>query len=418
MSVHAAGAAALVLAAALNAQELKLKDLLSEALERNPEILAAQKRVEAARQRPSQAGSLPDPTFSPGWSSSGNPLPGAGLGREPMSNIGFSISQEVPYPGKRRLRSNIARKEAEVEFEELQLAQLSVISRVQQAFFRLQHSYAARDVLERNCQLLKSLLSVTEVRYSAGKAAQQDVFKTQVQLSLIEAKLLQLDREKRLREAEINSLLNRPPETPVGKPGEPHVKPITKTLTELQAAARENAPTRLRDQKMAERTELAVNLARKDYYPDYSVSGGYYNQGGMPATYMFRAEIKIPLYFKTKQRAALTERAEELSQARHTYDATGRSLDFRIADDYSMAETSLQLMNLYLKTAMPQALLTVDSSLASYETGAVDFPSVLNNYTAALEYEMDYHEEMLNFHLALSRLEETTGVRLIEGGHE
>src|SRR5690349_10151864 len=115
MSVHAAGAAALVLAAALNAQELKLKDLLSEALERNPEILAAQKRVEAARQRPSQAGSLPDPTFSPGWSSSGNPLPGAGLGKEPMSNIGFSISQEVPYPGKRRLRSNIARKEAEVE---------------------------------------------------------------------------------------------------------------------------------------------------------------------------------------------------------------------------------------------------------------------------------------------------------------
>ena len=418
MSVHAAGAAALVLVAALNAQELKLEDLLSEALERNPEIIAAQKKVEAARQRPSQAGSLPDPTFSPGWSGSGYPLPGAGLGREPMSNIGFSVSQEVPYPGKRRLRSNIARKEAEVEFEELRLAQFSVSSRVQQAFFRLQHSYVAREVLERNRQLLKSLLSVTEARYSAGKAAQQDVFKAQVQLSLIEAKIIQLDREQRLRDAEINSLLNRPPETPVGKPGEPHVKPMTKTLAELQAAARENAPARLRDQKMTERAELAVNLARKDYYPDYSVTGGYYNQGGMPATYLFRADIKIPLYFKARQRAALTEQAEVLSEARHLYDATGRSLDFRIADDYSMAEASLQLMNLYLKTAMPQALLTVDSSLASYETGAVDFLSVLNNYTAALDYEMDYHEEMLNYHLALTRLEETTGVRLIEGDHE
>lgn len=418
MSFQAAGVAVLVLAAALDAQELKLEDLVSEALERNLEILAAQKKYEAARQRPSQAGSLPDPTFSPGWNSNGNPLPGAGIGREPTSNIGFSVTQEVPYPGKQRLRSNLARKEAEVEFEDLQLAQLRVISRVKQAFFRLQHSYAARDVLERNRQLLKNLLSVTEVRYSAGKAAQQDVFKAQVQLSLIEGKILQLDRERRLRQAEINSILNQPPDTPpLGKPGEPHVKPITKTLTELQAAARESAPTRLRDQKMTERAELAVNLARRDYYPDYALTAGYFNQAGMPAFYMFRADIKIPLYFKGKQRPALTERAEMLSEARHAYDATGQSLNFRIADDYTMAETSLELMNLYLQTVRPQAQLTVDSSLASYETGAVDFLSVLNNYTAALDYEMDYHEEMLNYHLALSRLEETTGVRLIEGGH-
>src|ERR1051326_2155011 len=199
MSVRAAGVAVLVLAAALDAQELKLEGLISEGLERNPEILAAQKKYEAARQRPSQAGSLPDPTFSPGWNSNGNPLPGAGIGREPTSNIGFSVTQEVLYPGKQRLRSNLARKEADVEFEDLQLAQLGVISRVKQAFFRLQHSYAARDVLERNRQLLKNLLSVTEVRYSAGKAAQQDVFKAQVQLSVIEAKILQLDRERRLR---------------------------------------------------------------------------------------------------------------------------------------------------------------------------------------------------------------------------
>ena len=64
-------------------QEVKLADLVSEALERSPEILAAQKKYEAAKQRPSQAGSLPDPTLSMGWNSNGNPLPGAGLGRTP-----------------------------------------------------------------------------------------------------------------------------------------------------------------------------------------------------------------------------------------------------------------------------------------------------------------------------------------------
>src|SRR5690348_11949789 len=72
----------LILLAALSAagQELRLNDLVAEALANNPEIQAAQKRYEASRQRPSQASSLPDPMFSPGWTSNGNPLPGAQLG--------------------------------------------------------------------------------------------------------------------------------------------------------------------------------------------------------------------------------------------------------------------------------------------------------------------------------------------------
>ena len=140
--------AALVWTACASAQELRLEELVSAALHSNAEILAAQKRYEAARQRPSQAASLPDPTFSPGWSSAGNPLPGAGLGTNPMSNIGFAVTQEIPYPGKQRLRGNIAAKEADVQFEELQLVQLGVISRVKQAFFRLHHAYSGREVLE------------------------------------------------------------------------------------------------------------------------------------------------------------------------------------------------------------------------------------------------------------------------------
>src|SRR5437879_11640475 len=90
----------------------RLDDAVSEALERNPEILAAQKRYEASRQRPRQEGSLPDPVFSVGYNSNGSPRPFAGIGKEPTSNAGFSVSQEFPYPGKRTLRSNLAEKQA------------------------------------------------------------------------------------------------------------------------------------------------------------------------------------------------------------------------------------------------------------------------------------------------------------------
>jgi cobalt-zinc-cadmium efflux system outer membrane protein len=409
-------AAALVLRP-VAAQELKLEELVAQVQEGNPEILVAQKKYEAARQRPSQVASLPDPMISPGWNSNGSPVPWAGLGRDPTSNIGFSITQEIPYPGKQRLRANVARKEADALFAEFESVQLNVLSRLKQAYFRLQHYYAARDVLEQNRKVLQSLLTITEVRYSAGKAAQQDVFKAQLQISLIDTKILQLDRERHLREAEINSLLNLPSNTPLPKPGEPHVGPLSETLPDLQTAARDRSPMRVRDQKMAERAETALNLARKDYYPDYAISGGYYNMAGLPAFYSFRADIRIPLYFRSKQRAEVTEQAIAVSQAKHAYEATGLALDLRIADDYTQADTAYQLVEAYRTTILPQAQLTVESSLASYQTGGVDFMSVLNNQTASLEYEMDSHEQMLNYHLAIVRLEEVTGMDLMGGGH-
>ena len=387
---------------------------MAEALSNNREILAAQKRYEAARQRPSQASSLPDPMFSPGYTSNGNPLPGAQLGVSPTSSIGFMLSQEFPFPGKQKLRGEVAAKEAEAEFQDYQGIQLKVLSQLKQAYYRLSYSYAARDVLERNRELLRKLLRITEARYSVGRAAQQDVFKTQTQLSILEIKLVDLQREHNAREAEIDSLLNRAPGALLDRPPDLQPQEFATPLEDLYAGAGRSAPMLLRDQKMIQRAEIAMNMARKDYYPDYTVSFGYFNQGSMPAMYQARVDFKLPAYFWRKQRAGLTEQAQSLAESRHTYEATNQSLHFRIKDDYLMATTSSQLMKLYGQTVVPQATLALESSLSSYETGAVDFLSVLTNYIAVVEYEMNYYEEVQNFYLALSRLEEMTAMPLIQ----
>jgi len=393
-------------------ERLRLDDLVTEALRNNPEVLAAQKRYEAARQRPAQESSLPDPMLSLGYTSVGSPRPFAGIGVEPTANAGLMVSQEFPFPGKRKLRGDVARKEAGADFELYQATQLNVVSRLKQAYYRLYYAYAARDVLERNKELLRKLLRITEARYSVGRAAQQDIFKAQTELSILETRLVNLAREREAREAELNSLLNRPPGSPLARPAEVQPKDTILALEELYAAARENSPMLRRDQKMIERTELALNLARKDYYPDYVLSGGYFNQAGMADMWQFRVDFKLPAYFWRKQRAAVTERAQSLSQSRRTYESTNQALHFRIKDDYLMATTSNRLMKLYGQTVIPQASLALESSLATYETGTVDFLSVLTNYVTVVEYEMNYYEELQNYYVALSRLEEMTGLPL------
>lgn len=398
------GILALMAAAASGEERLELDRLVAEALERNPEILAAQKRYEAARQRPRQTGSLPDPMVSLGYNSNGSPRPFAGIGREPTSNAGFMFSQEFPYPGKRKLRSDLALKEAEAELQEYQMARLSVAARAKQAFHKLHHTYAVAGILERSRAILEQLLRITEIRYSVGKAAQQDVFKAQTQLSILEARRAQIERDRRSLAAEINSLLYRPPGAPVARPADVPLAELPPKPEDAPA----DSPLLRREEKKIESAQVAVNLARKDFYPDTSLTGGYFYMGAMPDMYMFRADVRIPLHLH-KQRAAVTEKVYSLSQTKRSFEATRQELVRRINDEYLTAETASRLMKLYSQTVIPQANLALESSLASYETGGVDFLSVLNNHAMAVEYEMNYNEEMEKFWVALARLEEMTG---------
>jgi outer membrane protein TolC len=401
-------------ASTLPAQEgpLELRSLIEEALRNNREILTAQKRLEALRHLPSQASSRPDPMLSLGYSSNGSPRPFAGLGVEPTSNAGFMVSQEFPFPGKRKLRGEIAGKEGEAELQAYRSVQLSVISRVKQAFHRLHHSYAAVEILERNRDLLGKFIRVAEIRYSVGRAAQQDIFKAQSQLAILQTRIVKMEQDRASSEAELNSLLNRPPDSALGRP--PDVRPgeLRVTLEELYAHARQDAPLLRRQQKMVERTELALHLAQKEYYPDYTLSAGYFNMGRMADMYQVRVDFKLPAYFWRKQRPGVAEQAARLGEARHNYEAANQSINFRVKDEYLMAQTSRRLMDLYSKTVVPQAGLALESSIPGYETGAVDFLSLLTNFITVVEYELNYHEEMLNFHLALARLEELTGLEL------
>jgi outer membrane protein TolC len=405
---------ALALSTAAFAAEgpLRLADLAREALRNNPEILAAQKRYEAARQRPTQEASLPDPMISLGYASVGSPRPVAGLGTDVLANVGVMVSQEFPFPGKLKLKGEMAQREADAEFQQYQAASLSVVSRLKQAYYRLWFTYAATDVLARNRDVFAKMLKVAEIRYSAGKVPQQDVLRSQTELSILETRLVKLEQERAALAAQINALLNRKTGAPLGRPEEVTAAPFSVTVDKLLDSARANAPMLRRERSMVQRSELAVNMARKEYYPDFGITAGYFNMGSMPPMYEFRGEFKVPLYFWRKQRAGVAEQSSRLVEARRNYESAGENLEARIREDYSMAQASARLMELYRKTVVPQASLTLESALNTYQTGANDLTTVLASASTILEYEMSYYDELRDYSLALARLEEMTAVPL------
>ncbi len=388
---------------------LALADVIADALARNPEIAAAQQRHDAMRQRPVQERSLPDFMVSAGYSSSGRPWPGAGLGSEPTARIGAMVTQQLPYPGKPALRAAIAEREADAYAEDVEAARLSVAARVKQAYYRLAYTYAAADVLDRSRELLDTLLKVSESRYAVGQTAQQDVIKAQAQLTMLELQIERLRAERAAREGELAALMARSPAAaPLGRPADLMLPPFDRSLETLIESARLRAPLLRRDALMIERSALAVAAARKDFKPDFAVSGGYYSMGSMPSMYEFRFDVTVPLR-RARRVAAVAEQLSAAEAAKRGYESTRFDLQSRIQQDYQAALSAGKLARLYRDTLLPQSRLALESSITSYQTGAIDFLSVLTSFSSVLEFEMTFYEEVAAFHAALSRLEEMTG---------
>jgi cobalt-zinc-cadmium efflux system outer membrane protein len=322
------------------------------------------------------------------------------------------VSQELPYPGKRDLRSSMASREADAEFQQIETTKLSITARVKQAYYRLAYAYAVGDVLARNRELLDTLLKVSETRYAVGQAAQQDVIKAQTQLSILELQFERVRQERATREGELNALLARPRATPVGQPDDLQLTTFDLSLDSLVTLANEHAPMLRRDQIRVDRAQLAVESARKEYKPDFAVTGGYYYMGAMPPMYELRVDVSVPLQ-RARRAAAVAEQLSTVEQTRSTYDSTQFGLQSRLQEDYQVASTSARLARLYRDTVLPQARLALESSMASYQTGAVDFLSVLTNFGSVLEHEMSYFDELTSYHTAVSRLEEMTGTPIV-----
>jgi outer membrane protein TolC len=389
---------------------VSLDSLLQQMLVSNPELQAARLRWEAMQKRPGQESALPDPTIRLGWASAGAPFPGAGLGTETTANLGVEVSQMFPFPGKRGLKGAMAYQEARAESFMFRGTELNLVSRLKSAFYELQYLYDVLDVLARDRNLLGQLSKVAENRYSVGEATQQDLIKSQIEISLLETRTIDLERRKQSAIAEINSLLNRKIGAGLAhpEPAPANIPPLP-AFDDLERRAMESSPKLRAQSANVDRRQLEVDLSKREYYPDFEVMGGYFNMGSMKDMYEFRVQINVPIFFARKQRLGVEEAAVRLSESRRTYRSNEETLSYQLKDQYLAAENSRKLMNLYSKLILPQASLALESSLNSYTTGKVDFLSVLSNFSTILENEMKYYETRAQLLKAISGLSELTG---------
>src|SRR6266481_5875887 len=240
-------------------------DLVSELLRHNPEIQAARSRFEAATKRPSQAGTLPEPTAS--YTNFGVGHPFSRLNGSNFAYQGFGVSQEFPFPGKLSLASEEAKHEAEGVQQNYRAVVLDMTARLKVAYYEWLTVNKAIELTRKHSDLLSRFEEIARNRYTVGKGLQQDVLKAQLEVSTLEQQLAMLDEKRQRVEAEIASLL-AVPTVVMRAPGEIRASSFSMSLDELLKAAADSPRVRA-EQKMVDARAVGINRSLKDFRPDF-----------------------------------------------------------------------------------------------------------------------------------------------------
>ncbi len=393
-------------------EALRVESLIKLALERNPGLRALREKVGAQRFIITPEKTLPDPVI--GFNVKNMGIDRFSLGEEMMSGIGFSFSQIIPFPGKLKLKGEIAEKRALRAEQTLKAETLSLIREIKELYSRFFYYHRAVEILVKKKGILEKALKLAEVKYAVGKGIQSDVFKAQVEISRIEEMIIPMKQMIETLKANLNSLLDFPPEKNMGIPEEIQFYEFKIELDQLYEKAMKKSPILREAELMIDENFNEVELAKKEFYPNFMVQAGKDFKGPLKDMYEIMVGVEVPLYYKKRQANLLRGSLSKLSSSKNSYISMKNEIYFMLNENFLMAKTSENLIKLYKDRIIPQATLAFESSLANYQVDKVDFLTLLSDINNLFSYEMDYFKELSNLWISTAKIEELTSLEIIK----
>jgi cobalt-zinc-cadmium efflux system outer membrane protein len=399
---------------------------VGEALARNPEIRAGERRVAALEAVIPQVTSLPDPTLSNTvWPSSSNSFQTA-AGRQANS---LTLAQQFPWFGKLRLRGAVAEAETRIALTRVAEIQLKVIEAVKTAYYELYFNDQAIRITEESEKFLNDYIRAAEARYTVGQASQQDVLLAQVELRRLEDLLVQYRKQRGVAQADLAKLLATSPTADLQVAEDSLKLNVPAQMDSLYQAALAYRPELQGRLEAIFRDEQVVGLARLNYFPDVTVGlnwSAITRDGALARTATgndnigLLVGINLPIW-KDKLAGGVYEAQNRVAESARLYE-NARDDTFRSIRRLTVQARALQEeIELYRRKGtgiLASAEQTLNVSFADYKTGKVDSLTVLSNYTQLLSFQVQVVRLEAALGQVLASLERAVGNRLVSSEEE
>jgi len=395
-----------------------VEKLVREALAVRPELRAAEARTRAERERVPQAEALADPVLSLGIQNDG--FDRIAIGEMETSFVSITVSQELPWPGKRALRARVAALGADQAQTTVTRVRLSTEAEVRRAYLDLLLVRDRLALLGKLTELWQKSQDIAKARYEVGNAPQSDILRAQLERTRLAQRRLALEADEQTRLQALNRLRAHPLDEPIATRvgvrdlAEPLVEPEAEEIADAEARSPELAAARLG----SKRADAQVDLAGKEQYPDFAVSAGVMPRGSLEPMWAASVSVNLPiLWGRTRRNAAISQARAEKEAEQQGAEALAQVLRERIARRRTALAQITGTLRLYRDGLLVQSDATVESTLAQYRVGKVTFASVLEAVAGYIGDEDAYLQALADAQrIAIARAEVSLEPMVIGGG--
>ncbi|WP_158821467.1 TolC family protein [Granulicella sp. S156] len=395
----------------MSAMPTPLAQLIAEAEANNTQISAADHSWKAATHVAQQVTTLPDPQFTVQQFSVGSPKPFAGFSNSDFAYIGLGASQDLPYPGKLRLKGEVANREADTQHAQADVLRSSIAEQIKLVYLRLAYLDATLAILHQNDAVLQPLIQNGLSRYSVGQGSQADVLKAQIEHTKILREVTMHHQEMGQLQADLKQLLHRSQDSEDILPEQLAASPLRYTAEELQALVQSHNPAVHRDANAVQKQDAQLKSAKRDGKPDFNVGYTFEQTGsGYRDYYMLSLNMRLPR--RKRVEGEIAEATERLSQSKQELDSQTQQQLAEVQKEYIAVTSTEDLLKEYQEGLIPQANAAFHSEEAAYQSNKQQFAPVLSSLLDVLSFEHDYQQALFDHETALAHLETLTGATL------
>ncbi len=400
--VFAVAAAIIIMIPALSAQEsgLTVDQAVDIALARNPEVLAAMTRIDAARGRTLQLRSRPEPQVQA--SVEGVPIPGLKKQGD-QTEIHLGIEQAFEYPGKRALRTEIGRTGEDMAAAELDRVRLLLAARVKKAYWTAAFAGGAAEALERSIGRLDALLEDLQSKYRTGAAAYADVLRARAEKARLRNQILEQGKEKRTAELELDRLLGRDPGAPVALLSPLPFVPLAVDAASLLERARTTLPSFRLSTLGMEQAASVVKLAGLSRRPDFLA--GFLLPSVRPNAWGVSFGLTMPFLRPGRARGLRMEAAADAEAVRLGAEALDRRVRTAIESAFVAAKSAEEQVLVYEKGLLQELEDELGIQLEYFRYGKAEAFSLLDLHRTYVLAQVEHLRALLIYNLALADLE-------------
>jgi outer membrane protein TolC len=392
-----------------------LAALVVTAVANNPELKSSAARWQMYASRAKQASALEDPMLMLKLQNLVARQP-TSFDKDPQTAKVIGITQQFLFWGKRAIKQDIAQYEAESYKWAIEERKLELTRMVKETYYQLYSVDKSLEIIDKNLRIMADFVTIAESKYSVGQGVQQDIYKAGLEKSKMLDMQITLRQQRRSLEANLNYLLYRPANTPVGPVADFTLPQIVLTAEQLNQAAIEKRPQVKSLAMLANKGEAAHRLAQKEFYPDFNLSLEYmFREASMndPGYNMFSVGVTFNLPIQQeRRRAMLAESTSETGMATEELNGLKNSIAYTINDTLSQLERRRKLVELYQGGIIPQAEQSLESAVISYRVNKVDFLTLLDGRVNLFNYERELYESRAEYMMGLARLEAAVGMEL------